>query len=103
MQFNGPSFWSWLIKPNHNASQANANGYIAITHRQASSEQVSGELPTSSVTTIDAGYHYEASEQLTLSLNIHNLTNRTYVTSRDDLAPFAKGRDVQLSVQYRLY
>lgn len=75
-----------------------SNGFIAMTYRQSSDEIVSGELPTDSVTTIDAGYTHQLNEKMQISLNVTNLTNNHYVTSRDDLAPFARGRDVHLSL-----
>ena len=74
------------------------NGFVAITHRQASDEVVNDELTTPGITIIDAGYQWHINEQLKLSLNLNNLTDKLYVTSRDDLAPFARGRDAQLSI-----
>lgn len=73
-------------------------GFIAITHRQASHDIVPGELTTEKVTTLDAGYTKQINSSTEISVNITNLTDQHYVTSRDDLAPFARGRDVHLSV-----
>ncbi|NVK56764.1 MAG: TonB-dependent receptor [Alteromonadaceae bacterium] len=72
--------------------------FIALTHRQSSNERVAGEQLTPSVDVLDAGYQYRVNDNLELSINLTNLTNAYYVTSRDDLAPFAKGRDVSVSV-----
>ncbi|GAB3035099.1 hypothetical protein GCM10027098_36360 [Bowmanella dokdonensis] len=77
-----------------------SQGFIALTHRQSSDELAEGELQLADATTIDAGYHYQLSDSLEISVNLTNLTNRQYVTARDDLAPFAKGRDLHLSVDY---
>ncbi len=74
--------------------------FIAVTHRQASNHEVPGELPTKSVTTLELGYNLNASDNLALSVNVSNLSNAQYVVSRDDLAPFAKGRDLILSLKY---
>lgn len=79
----------------------NADGFITLTHRQSSSDIVSGELPTESVTTLDAGYNIQLNDKTKLSLNITNLTDKHYVTSRDDLAPFAKGLDMHFSIGIR--
>lgn len=73
-------------------------GFIAITHRQSSDEIVPGELPTDKVTTLDAGFTRQLNSNTEISVNVTNLTDQHYVTSRDDLAPFARGRDVHLSV-----
>jgi iron complex outermembrane receptor protein len=79
-----------------------ALGFIAVTHRQSSDDELAGELPVASVTTIDVGYSYQLNEATALQINLTNLTDRLYVTSRDDLAPFARGRDINISVRYRM-
>lgn len=79
----------------------NSDGFITVTHRQSSNDIVSGELPTNSVTTVDAGYSLHINDKTKLTLNITNLTDQHYVTSRDDLAPFARGREVHVSLGVR--
>lgn len=74
--------------------------FIAVTHRQASNHEAPGELATKNVTSLDLGYSLNVSEKLAMSLNLSNLNNAHYVVSRDDLAPFAKGRDLLLSLKY---
>lgn len=74
-------------------------GFIALTHRQSSEELAEGELPRDAVSILDAGYDYQVHDNLTLALHVTNLTNRLYATSRDDLAPFAKGRDIHLTMR----
>jgi len=79
-----------------------SQGFVAMTHRQSSNDIVSGELPTSSVASLDAGYTYQWDPQLQFSLNMSNLTNKLYVTSRDELAPYARGRDIHVTLRYSL-
>lgn len=80
----------------------NADAFISIKHRQNSDDEASGELPTPGTTIIDAGYSYHLNVRTKLTLNLSNIADKLYVTSRDDLAPFARGRDVQLSVSFVL-
>ncbi|MDC8831074.1 TonB-dependent receptor plug domain-containing protein [Alteromonas gilva] len=75
-----------------------SQAFIALTHRQSSHDKVPGEQPTTSIDVVDAGYQYRINDSLEMSLNLTNLTNANYVTSRDDLAPFATGRDMTLSI-----
>lgn len=77
-------------------------GFVALTYRQASDDIVAGELPTSTVATFDMGYTLDWSSKIQLKLNVTNLTDKLYVTSRDDLAPFARGRDIHIGVSYTL-
>ncbi|MEW9799298.1 TonB-dependent receptor plug domain-containing protein [Alteromonas sp. CYL-A6] len=77
----------------------NSQGFVVISHRQASTAQVGGELPVASVTTLDAGYTYQVSDTDSVTVNLTNLTNRHFVVSRDEQAPFAKGRDMHVSWQ----
>jgi iron complex outermembrane receptor protein len=83
------------------AQHENSQGFVALTHRQSSDHQVDGELPTSAVTTIDAGYSHTITANIQLSLKFTNLTDKLYITLRDDVAPYARGRDVHLSMEYR--
>lgn len=77
------------------------SGFLTLSHRQSSDEIISGEQATKDVTTIDVGVSMSINDQADLSINFTNLSNEKFLTSRDDLAPFAKGRDVNLSLQYR--
>lgn len=85
-----------------NLSTTHGNGFIALTHRQSSSHDVAGEIATDSVNKIDLGYRHVLSDRLTLALNLNNVTDANYRVSRDDLAPFARGRDLTVSVLYEL-
>ena len=80
----------------------NSQASISVTHRQSSDHEISGELPTASVNVIDAGYTFSVNNELQIVVNITNMTNQHYVTSRDDLAPFTKGRDIHVSLSYHL-
>ena len=77
-----------------------AEGYVALVHRSASDTMVPGELPTASVNVLSIGYRYALTPAWQLSLNVSNMTDAYYVTSRDDLAPFARGRQWVLSSEY---
>jgi|GEM_PF-323315 len=79
-----------------------SQAHIAVRYRQRSNEIVNGELPTPGVTTIDLGFSHQFNDTLKLNLAVTNLTDKLYVTSRDDLAPFARGRNVQLGVVWGL-
>ena len=75
--------------------------FIAITHRQRSDDVIDDEQATGSVNVVDAGYEYRINNHVQLALHLTNLTNQSFVTSRDILAPFARGRDIHFSVKYR--
>lgn len=95
-----------ITPPEHRISVTlfgdSGHGFVTFRHRQSSDELVSGELPTDSVNTLDAGYIYQLTDSMQVSINLTNITDRIYVTSRDDLAPNAKGRDVNISLSYSL-
>lgn len=78
----------------------NSYAFVAVTHRQSSGDVVNGELPTDSVTTVDIGYDYDFQSSWRTGLRLTNITDRLYVTSRDDLAPFAQGRALVLQLDY---
>ncbi|WP_051275268.1 TonB-dependent receptor plug domain-containing protein [Aestuariibacter salexigens] len=71
--------------------------FFGITHRQASDYLAPGELPTDTVTTLDAGASIDLSANTKMTVNLTNITDEYYVTSRDDLAPMARGRDIQIA------
>jgi iron complex outermembrane receptor protein len=77
------------------------DAFMVITHRQSSSQEVVGERPTESATWLNLGVKHTVNESLSLDLNVNNLTDQVYFSSRDDLAPFARGRDVHLSLTYQ--
>lgn len=74
--------------------------FVAITHRQRSDELVADEQPTESVNIMDAGYHYHLNSQMRFGINLTNITNQHFVTSRDSLAPFARGRDIHINFEF---
>lgn len=75
------------------------NGYLAVMQRASSHEQVDGELPTESVNRIDVGYSHDVATNTKLSVHFRNVTDAYYVVSRDDLAPYARGREWVASVK----
>ncbi|MCY7296644.1 TonB-dependent receptor plug domain-containing protein [Alteromonas sp. a30] len=77
-----------------------SQGFVTLTHRHSSDHLVDGELPVSSVLIMDAGYQYQVNDRMQLAVNLTNVTNQDYVTSRDDLAPFAKSRDLNISCEF---
>ncbi|MAD74536.1 MAG: hypothetical protein CML20_07080 [Rheinheimera sp.] len=77
-----------------------SEGFVALTHRSASDDSVPGELPTNRVNSLSMGYNYALSPAWQLSLNVTNITDAYYVTSRDDLAPPARGRQWVFSTEY---
>ncbi|MDX1678710.1 TonB-dependent receptor domain-containing protein [Arsukibacterium sp.] len=79
----------------------NSEGFVALTHRSASDDSVPGELPTNSVNVLSIGYNYALTPAWQLSLNVTNITDAYYVTSRDDLAPYARGQQWVFGTEYQ--
>ncbi|MDM7859399.1 TonB-dependent receptor [Alteromonas sp. ASW11-36] len=78
----------------------NSHAFIAVTHRQASTATVDGELPTDSATVLDLGFEYDFQNTWQAGVRVTNVTDQHYVTSRDDLAPYAQGCAVILQLDY---
>lgn len=76
-------------------------GFLTVTHRQSSDNIVEGENSTNSANILALGYTYLIDNNWTASIRMNNLTDSRYVVSRDDLAPFARGRDVIFSAEYQ--
>jgi len=93
-----------IVPPQHRMSLSvyagKAEGFVALTHRSASDDRVPGELPTNSVNVLSMGYSYALTPAWQLALNVNNITDTYYVTSRDDLAPYARGQQWVLSTEY---
>ena len=103
LRFRAPASGWWHTNTSAHPSQQSfgeLKGYLLLTHRQGATQPVAGELPIPRVTTVDLGCTWEINDQWAVALQLDNLTNQTYVTSRDDLAPLARGRDLQALVQY---
>lgn len=83
-------------------SGQNAEAFISFIHRQSSPDPIDGERATPSISWVDIGYKQQLSEQTMMAINLTNLNDTQYVTSRDELAPFAQGRNITLSLQYEL-
>ena len=84
------------------AKASSRRAFVELVHRQSTDELVAGEQPTTSATVINLGVEQTFSDRLSLNLYLNNLNDELYLSSRDELAPFARGRDLQLTLRYIL-
>lgn len=78
-----------------------ANVFVETIYRQSKSDVSSSEQPLPSVVLINAGLNVRVSNKWNVSLNLTNLTNKRYLTTTDDRAPFATKRDLMLKTTYQ--
>lgn len=74
--------------------------WLNTQYRSRHTRVGSSELAIGSAVFFGAGLRKMYSDGLSISVLLHNLTDRDYPVSTDDLSPLAMGRDIQLSLSY---
>lgn len=82
--------------------QPSWHSYLALGYRQAKTDHAVGEQSLDALLTLDIGGHWQLARHFSLQAQLSNLTDQLYLTSADDKAPFAHGRELQLKLRYQL-
>lgn len=76
--------------------------YVSLNYRQNKHDFGGGEQPLSSVVSMAIGGSWQLSPRWLLQAKLNNLTDKLYLTTADDKAPYARGRELQLKLSYQL-
>lgn len=81
---------------------SNLRIYTALNYRAEKTNIGDSERELRNVTTLNAGGEWQVSQTTAIGLRLQNLTNQSYSTTADDRAPFALGRNIEMSLSVSL-